>query len=356
MASEDKIKCVVWDLDNTLWDGILAESGQVQLRPGIRHVIETLDSRGILHSIASKNNYDRAMLKLRELKLDEFFICPQIGWDAKSLMLEAIQKKFNVAFDTFLFIDDQYFELDEVKDAHPEITTRHADEYKNLLNDLRLQPIVVTSDSRKRRSVYQNEMMRKHEEEHYQGPSNEFMASLGLRFFIIEATTEDLRRAEELTIRTNQLNATGETYDYDQLSDFLNSDNHKLFVCELEDKYGIYGKVGLALIEMNGRAWKIKLILMSCRVISRGVGTVLLTYIMGEAKKNNKQLLADFRDTGVNKMMYVSFCFAGFVEKLSLSDGRSVLQHDLKKVPKIPNYIDVVVRHLKTSEHSTVVS
>ena len=79
-----EVKCIVWDLDNTIWDGILLESGDVKLKPGIENIIKEFDSRGILHSIASKNNYDDAMEKLKQFNLDKYFLYSQINWNAKS--------------------------------------------------------------------------------------------------------------------------------------------------------------------------------------------------------------------------------------------------------------------------------
>src|SRR5690242_10504981 len=86
------IKCVVWDLDHTLWDGTLAEDGQVCLREHIIEIIKVLDSRGILHSIASKNDYKTTMRKLEELGIEQYFLYPQISWNAKSLAVETIAK------------------------------------------------------------------------------------------------------------------------------------------------------------------------------------------------------------------------------------------------------------------------
>ena len=131
MGEKKEIKCVVWDLDNTIWDGILLESDDVQLKPGIKEIIETLDSRGILHSIASKNEYDLAMSKLKEFGLDDYFLYPEIHWDAKSISLERIQKNINIGMDTILFVDDQEFELAEVKNAHESVNCLNANEYRH---------------------------------------------------------------------------------------------------------------------------------------------------------------------------------------------------------------------------------
>jgi FkbH-like protein len=83
-ARQKSIKCVVWDLDNTLWHGTLFEDENVYLRDHVVEIIKGLDNRGILQSIASKNEYDQAMKKVQEFGLDEYFLYPQINWNSKA--------------------------------------------------------------------------------------------------------------------------------------------------------------------------------------------------------------------------------------------------------------------------------
>ncbi|WP_430107825.1 HAD-IIIC family phosphatase [Paenibacillus sp. B1-33] len=341
MSEKTEWKCVVWDLDNTLWDGVLVESANVQLKPGIREIIETLDRRGILQSIASKNDYDLAMAKLKELRLDNYFLYPEIHWSAKSTSLAEIQKNINIGMDTILFIDDQPFELEEVKNVHDSVHCINADQTHTLLSLPGLYPRFITVDSARRRKLYQADYARKLAEREYEGPSEAFLATLSMKFTIYPAQEEDLQRAEELTVRTNQLNATGRTFSYEELDTLRKSPYHRLLVCQLEDKYGDYGKIGLALIHMLDTHWKLEMLLMSCRVVSRGVGTVLLSYILQEARKHQIPLLADFTETGRNRMMYISYRFAGFREKSSDGQGNYVLEHDLINIQDFPPYIEV---------------
>ena len=142
----------------------------------------------------------------------------------------------------------------------------------------RLNPRFITVDSKNRRKMYVDDIHRRESEESYEGTSESFLSTLNLKFVISEAEAEDLKRAEELTYRTHQLNSTGTTYNYNELLSFLNSDKNKLYVCELEDIYGPYGKIGLVLVELDEN-WHLKLLLMSCRVISRGAGTILLSLL-----------------------------------------------------------------------------
>ncbi|MBD8496937.1 HAD-IIIC family phosphatase [Paenibacillus arenosi] len=344
--NEDKrkeIKCVVWDLDHTIWNGVLLESDEVELKAGIREIIAELDARGILHSIASKNDAETAMDKLRELGIDHYFLYPEINWSAKSLSISCISTNLNIGRDTILFIDDQIFERDEVKSEHPDVTCLDAAEYMSLLDNPRLNPRFITEDSLRRRTMYLEDIKRKKEEDSYKGPKESFLRSLDMKFVISEAREEDLKRAEELTIRTNQLNATGYTYSYEQLDRFRQSSDHLLLVCELTDKYGSYGKIGLALLELKPTHWHLKLLLMSCRVMSRGVGTVILTYIMQQAKNKGKRLQADFKQTDRNKMMYVTYRFANFKEISNDEQGQILFENELDQIQPFPPYLEVKV-------------
>jgi FkbH-like protein len=340
---EKEIKCVVWDLDGTLWDGVLSEMDSVTLKPGIEEVIQILDARGILHSIASRNNYDDAILKLKEFGLDSYFLYPRIDWNAKSVSIAKVCSDLNIHMDAIMFIDDDPMELDEVKSEHPDVTCLDASQYNTLVAHPRLNPRLVTEDSKQRRWMYLSDIRRKKDEESYKGPKKEFLASLRMQFIISHAKEEDLRRAEELTVRTHQLNTTGRTYSYDNLRMFISSPKHRLLICEMNDKYGSYGKIGLALIEMTEDCFHLRLFLMSCRVMSRGVGTVLLSYIMQEAKKAKKRLKADFKDTGRNRMMHITFAFANFRKTESDDSGNVVLENDLSVIQEYPSYIDVQV-------------
>ncbi|KFL63212.1 HAD-IIIC family phosphatase [Bacillus cereus ATCC 10876] len=335
-----EIKCVVWDLDCTIWDGVLLESGTVTLKPGIYEIICELDRRGILQSVASKNNYEDAIAKLREFGIEEYFLYPEIHWNSKSSSIEKIRKNLNIGIDTFAFIDDQPFELEEVQSVHNDILCIHVNEYKALLDLPRLQPKRITEDSRRRRLMYLENLKRTKDEEEYEGPKEEFLASLGMNFVISEAREEDLQRAEELTVRTNQLNSTGITYDYDELNYYRNHPDYLLLVCELSDKYGSYGKIGLTLLKRTEEADCLKLLLMSCRVMSRGVGTILLTYLMERTKQAGKRFLAEFRQTDRNRMMFVTYRLAGFKET-SNENGILILEHNLENINPYPHYINI---------------
>jgi FkbH-like protein len=335
-------KCVVWDLDNTLWEGILLEGDTISLRPRVVEIIKTLDSRGILQSVASRNDNDQAMERLRKFGLEEYFLYPQVNWNSKASSVKKIAELLNIGLDAMAFIDDQPFEREEVRNSLPDVLCIDAANLDSLLEMPQMNPRFITVDSKVRRLMYVSDIARKKVEEEFIGPTEEFLASLGMVFTISPAKEEDLQRAEELTVRTNQLNTTGYTYSFDELNEFRQSDQHKLLISSLEDKFGTYGKIGLALMECRATVWTLKLLLMSCRVMSRGIGTIMLTHILNLAREQNVSLRAEFISNERNRMMYMTYKFNGFKEYKKESDF-ILFHHDLARIPPIPDYVKVQV-------------
>ena len=334
------VKCVVWDLDHTLWDGVLLEDEEVVLRQDVVEVIKTLDSRGILHSIASKNDHATAMEKLQAFGLTDYFLYPQINWNSKASSIKEIAQSLNIALDTFAFVDDQPFERDEVNFALPEVLCIDAKDALELPTRPEMMPRFITSDSQKRRVMYLSDIARNQAEKNFTATNEEFLATLGLVFTIAPCTEDDLQRAEELTVRTHQLNTTGYTYSYEELNAFRLSDRHKLLVASLDDTYGSYGKIGLTLVECQDDLWTIKLLLMSCRVMSRGVGTIMVNHIMNMAKAAGVRLQAEFISNNRNRMMLVTYKFGGFVE-VARDGERIVFENNLSTIQPFPAYVQV---------------
>ncbi|CAG0930669.1 methoxymalonate biosynthesis protein [Thermoflexales bacterium] len=344
-TEKQSIKCVVWDLDNTLWNGILLEDEAITPRAGVREILQELDRRGILNSIASRNDPDLALCKLEALGLKEYFLYPEINWNTKSASIAAIGKSLNIGLDTFAFIDDQPFEREEVAFVHPQVLCLDAAVLGQLLDLPRMQPRFITAGSQLRRQMYQSGIVRAQAEAEFTGSNEEFLAGLQMVFTIKMAEESDLKRAEELTIRTHQLNTTGYTYSYDELDRFRQADDHLLLVSSLEDKFGTYGTIGLALVEKGQAAWLVKLLLMSCRVMSRGVGTILMSYIMFQAKQAGVPLRAHFISNGRNRMMYVTYKFGGF-EEVAKDGDLVILENNLNQIQPFLDYVQV-----KISEH-----
>jgi FkbH-like protein len=336
------VKCVVWDLDNTLWDGVLLEDEHVTLRPEVVEVIKELDSRGILHSIASKNDHAAAFRKLEQFGLQDYFLYPQINWNPKSSSIREIAKSINIGIDTLAFVDDQPFEREEVAYAVPEVLCIDAAQVRDIVSLPEMMPRFITDDSKLRRQLYLSDISRNGAEKEFVGSNEEFLATLGMTFTIATAQEEDLRRAEELTVRTHQLNTTGYTYSYEELNELRQSSQHKLLISSLDDKYGTYGKIGLTLVECGKDIWTVKLLLMSCRVMSRGVGTIMVNHVMNMAKEAGARLQAEFISNDRNRMMYVTYKFGGFKEVEKRGDV-TIFENDLSYIQPFPPYVKVHV-------------
>jgi len=332
-----EIKCLVWDLDNTLWDGTLAEGAQVALRDGAAEVVAELDRRGVLQSIASRNHYDDAMDALSRTGLKEYFLYPQISWGNKSDAVREIAKQLNIGLDSLAFIDDEPTERAEVAFHIPEVLAIDAKEYLRVPDMEAFKPKYVTEDSAMRRRMYIDDIERRARQDEFAGPNEEFLKTLGMELTIAPVRPGDLERVYELTVRTNQLNSTGVTYDFDELSGFIDSGDHIFLIAGLTDKFGPYGKIGLALLEDGGVELGIKLLLMSCRVISKGVGSAFLVKLTKLAEERGKPLTADFVDTGRNRMMYLTYKLMGFEE--ANEEGTKLVYNGGRK--EYPDYLAV---------------
>lgn len=341
MSVVKKIKCLVWDLDQTIWDGILSENTCSRLREGIEEILSELDKRGILLSIASKNDYKSAIAQLKKFRIEHFFIYPQISWQPKSISIKTIAQLLNIHPDSIAFIDDQEYERDEVSFSIKEITCLKAEDADKILNMSEFQREYITDDSRMRRKMYQDDILRASNEQKFE-TQQDFLESLKMTLSLSHATESDLQRVEELTQRTHQLNSTGYTYSYEELCQFMYSENYLLYIAELKDRYGTYGKIGVVLISISKEAWTIKLLLTSCRVISRGVGITILSYILNMAQKLDINIYAEFLPTDRNRMMYVTYKFMGF-EETDKYEEIILLKHNLENIPEIPSYMTLQI-------------
>lgn len=338
----NKIKCLIWDLDNTLWDGVLLESKNVILKEEIKDILEILDSRGILLSIVSKNDFDHAIGVLKDNNIDHLFLYPQIGWNAKSYYVKKISELLNISLNTIAFIDDDPFEREEVSSTLAEVICLDAVDYRNLVDMDIFMPYYITDESKRRRNLYIQDSLRKSEENNFKGPANEFLKSLHMDLSIMEAEIEDLYRCEELIKRTSQLNSTGIVYTLDELKTFVHDNSYNLIKYVLSDKYGSYGIIGLCLLQKSKNIWKIKLVITSCRVMSRGIGNIILMNILQKANTAKVKVAADFHSTNRNRPMYIAFKLLNFIEVSRDSFGNVVLENDLSSIPSIPDHINLI--------------
>ncbi|MFF8911489.1 HAD-IIIC family phosphatase [Streptomyces olivaceoviridis] len=314
MSENELVKCLVWDLDNTLWKGTLSEGDDVTLSAEARAVIETLDSRGILQSIASRNDHEVAWAQLERFGMAEYFVLPEISWGPKSASVRRIADRLRFAPSTIAFVDDQPAERAEVRHHLPMVRCYDAQAVPSLLDRAEFTPRTVTVDARDRRTMYQATFRRDAAKSDFIGSDEEFLRSLDLVMRIDPATGEGLSRVEELTLRTSQMNATGIHYDDETLRTLLADPHHEVLVVSLSDRFGSHGAVGVVLLQRGPSAWRLKLLATSCRVVAFGVGAVLLNWLIDQAARARTRLQADFRRTERNRIMEIAYRFAGFTD------------------------------------------
>ncbi|MGW4072114.1 HAD-IIIC family phosphatase [Streptomyces asiaticus] len=339
-TAENTVKCVVWDLDDTLWDGTLLEGDELHVPDANRTLVRVLDEHGILQSVASRNEPGPVEDRLRGFGLDEYFLHPQLGWSAKSASLRTLLEVLNISADSVLFVDDSEFERAEVARELPEVRCVTREKLHELVTGGQILPRQVTADAARRREMYQAEDRRRGHEETFQGPAEEFLSSLGMTLRVRDATEGDLDRAAELTRRTHQLNTTGITFDRDELAELVRDPGHWVIVAELDDRFGTYGTIGLAVLS-TGPEWTIRLLLMSCRVMGRNVGTALIAALARTAAAHGARTVAHFRPTDRNRQMLVTYRFAGFAV-VSRSEDRVVLTMPDDRIPVVPRYVRLV--------------
>lgn len=328
------VKCVIWDLDNTLWDGICLEDSHVTLKPGIRDVLAAFQARGIVQSVASKNE-PTALDFLKKFDLESFFVYPHVNWEPKEENIRAIAEILNIGLDTVAFIDDNPFELESVAQLLPGVRTYPAERYRELADAPEMQLKYDTPEARARARMYVDEAERRQIEGDFEGRKQEFMRSLEMVAAPRHTRDEDLPRISELVTRTNQFNSTGIRYNDEEIRAFHNSPEYTFHVVSLIDRFGDYGRCGVALVGKQPEVWMIEILLVSCRVAGRGLGTAFISYLAHEAQSSGcRQLRAKYIKTDRNRQIGLLYKVMGFHRDAEASDeSTSVFVYDLAQGP-----------------------
>jgi FkbH-like protein len=320
-------KLVIFDLDNTLWDGVLLE-GDVTLRAGITDLFRTLDERGILISVASKNAHDDAMGKLEALDLADYVLHQRIGWGPKSEGVAQIIKAIDIGADTVLFIDDNPFERAEVAGAIADVEVLPDTAIATLASHPRLQGS-VTAESRGRREMYRQAIVREQVAEGYGDDYLTFLRDCDIHLEIRRDRPEDFDRVVELVQRTNQLNFSGRKYGREAITQILGEDRDRhVVVCR--DKFGSYGTVGFCLSAREpapggGENVIVEDFMLSCRVQGKFIEQALFWHLAGGPERTPaKAVVVNFKRTDRNRAAEMVLEKLGFAPD---ADGR--LRRDL---------------------------
>ncbi|MGC2425210.1 MAG: HAD-IIIC family phosphatase [Nitrospirota bacterium] len=276
----EKVKCIAWDLDNTLWKGILIEDGPngVQLNQEAVNIILQLDQRGIIHTIVSKNTHKEAHSLLEKLGISDYFIYPAINWGAKSENLKQVASRINIGLDAFAFVDDSPQEREEVSSRLPMVRT-YTEKQIVKLPDLPEFDMPTTEASSQRRLSYLTEMKREEIEASFGDNYEGFLRGLNMHMEIFHPTTESEKtRCVELLQRSNQLNISTHRYTAEEFSDLLASKNMLCYAFRCKDKFGDYGIVGFISIALE-RVPRIQDMVISCRISQKHFEYALIHWI-----------------------------------------------------------------------------
>jgi len=288
-------KVVVWDLDETLWTGVLVEDGVegVVPRPEAVAAIRMLDERGVLQSVASKNDAPAALAALKAFGLEDYFLYPQVHWNPKSGSIATLAKALDLGIDSFVFIDDQPFERGEVEAGHPTVRTLPHTEVANLATHPWFD-LPVTAESRQRRALYREEAKRTEALEVAGADYASFLRASGLKLAVAPIGLADVERVFELSQRTNQLNFNGRKYAREAVQALVGAQTGAVgLTLRCSDRFGDYGLIGFVVADFDQGL--VSDVFMSCRVqrkrveqaffawlaegmAGRGVGTVRVAY------------------------------------------------------------------------------
>lgn len=342
MSSSTK-KCLIWDLDNTLWEGVCLE-GDVRLRCEAATAITELDRRGILFSIASRGEADIAMEQLEAFGLERYFLAPKVNWLPKTTNIIAIGRELGLSLEDMAFVDDEPFELAQVSMMLPSVMTIDACNVADLPNSEAFNPTSLTPEGRMRRQLYQAEEARASAEVCY-ATREEFLHSCDMRLVVRPMRESDVPRVRELMTRTHQLNTTGLLLSPEQILNMSESGSGagRIMVAELTDRFGSYGTIGVSIADASGDSWTLSYLALSCRVLGRGIERAFLSRLLeGAARQGLRLARAHFRGTGRNRQMLVLYHMTGFrSDESDRHRDTTLLTRELDGIPEPPAWIAI---------------
>jgi len=246
-----KIKLVIWDADNTLWDGTVfyKDKENIKIKPGTKEALKELDKRGIKSTICSKNYYEDVENILKKFEIGTYFENPQIGWGLKSDAIKKLADIYNINFEEMLFVDDDSFQRAEVASLIPEINVIELKDPIDVLNIEGVKPENATEIDQKRVQILKEQRNRKQAEVEHKGEFKEFLKQCNMVMTVRHVEEKDWERVCQLLNRTNELNATANRYKLEDLRESYEKNKDIILVVELTDKFGDYGLIAKPIFE-----------------------------------------------------------------------------------------------------------
>ena len=349
-------KCIVLDLDNTLWGGVIGEDGFDNIKLGDnpigRSFVEfqkrllALNKRGIILAINSKNNFDDAIEVIQKhpnmILKEENFASVKINWDDKVVNLQKISEELNIGLDSMVFFDDDPINQEYVRKSLPGVLVvdlpKDSSQYSQIMTEMKeFDVLEITEEDTKRSDMYLGQKKRK-ELENKIGDFNEFLKQMNIEVEVKKADSFSIPRISQLTLKTNQFNLTTKRYQEEDVSKFSSSDDKIVECIQVSDKFGDNGITGTYIIEKkNNEEWIIDTFLLSCRIIGRGIEEIMINQIIENAKSSGvKRIKGKFIPTAKNKPA------ENFYEKLGFKKENGFWVFNTEDTIKIPEHIKVI--------------
>ena len=314
-------RCIVLDLDNTLWGGIIGEDGFDGIKLGsgpsgnafveFQKYLLGLYNRGILLAINSKNNFDDAFEVLEKhpdmILRKEHFASMKINWNDKVSNIKEISEDLNFGLENFVFVDDDPIHREFMKSSLPQVLTvdfpKDPSKYVNSLEELNDFNVLKITDEDKKRGLMYSQQKERKDSEKLSSNLQEFLKNMELKVIIKKADNFTIPRISQLILKTNQFNLTTKRYQLEEIQRFSQDENMLIGCAQVEDKFGDNGITGAFIVQKNSsKEWIIDTFLLSCRVMGREVEKSILGYIIEMAKKSGvEKIKADYIPTQKNK-------------------------------------------------------
>ena len=356
-SSKNK-KCIVLDLDNTLWGGIIGEDGFDGIELGHtsngkafvdfqKHLL-SLWHQGIILTINSKNNYDDAMKVIQEhpnmILREKNFASIQINWNDKAQNLNQIASEINIGTNSMVFFDDDKINQERIKQEFPEVLTielpKDSSQYSSILKEINdFNVLQRTDEDAKRGEMYAQQRERN---ELKQSISNidDFLKQLNIQVKIKKSNEFLIPRISQLTLKTNQFNLTTKRYHEEEIREFTNNKNYEVGCAQVEDKFGDNGITGVYIVDKNEKNWIIDTFLLSCRIMGRGIEDAILSQILKDAKQNGvEEVRAKFIPTEKNKPS------ENFLSDFGFKKQENFWIYKLNNDIKSPNHLKVEIEN-----------
>ncbi|MFW9797688.1 MAG: HAD-IIIC family phosphatase [Candidatus Thorarchaeota archaeon] len=353
-------KCIVLDLDNTLWGGIIGEDGLEGIKlsntsPGIEYVdfqrgLLSFYNRGVILAICSKNNYDDAIKVFQEhpyqVLKEEHFAAMRINWQNKAANIAELAKEINIGLDSMVFFDDNPVERAQISLAHPDVLVvdlpKNPRLYRETLENLKVFDVLsLTKEDMARGEMYVGKRKRAELEQSAES-IEDFLRTLDLKVKIQPVNDFDTPRVVQLIGKTNQFNLTTRRYTEADVRQFRDDQNVIVYSMAVTDKFGDEGVVGVAIVKMKDDDWWIDLLLMSCRVIGRSVETALLARVVADARAAKaKRIIGEYIPTKKNPPAADLYEKHGFGMPTESNGGKTwILNLDTDTV-EVPDWIEL---------------